>query len=161
MSRLLRRLTLACAIALGIGSLTAPVATAEAAHDAGVVSPTPYMGWNTYFGVGRPTEDNVHSVANFLVSSGLAKAGYDIVWLDGGWQADTTPRDSSGNLAVDPVRWPHGLDNLVKFIHGLGLKAGIYTDAGAYDGKNCGLGSGGGYYQRDAKQFATWGFDAV
>ncbi|MEV6610892.1 hypothetical protein [Kutzneria sp. NPDC051319] len=167
MSRLLRRLTLACAIALGVGSVAVPAATAQTdshgagQHDSSVVSPTPYMGWNTYFGVGRPTEDNVHSVANFLKSSGLAKAGYDIVWLDGGWQADTTPRDSKGNLVVDPARWPHGLDNLVKFIHGLGLKAGIYTDAGAYDGKNCGLGSGGGYYQRDADQFATWGFDAV
>ena len=162
MSRLLRRLTLACAIALGLGTLATPVAMADADHHASsVVSPTPYMGWNSYFGVGRPTEDNVHSVANFLVSSGLAKAGYDIVWLDGGWQADNTPRDSSGNLAVDPARWPHGLDNLVKFVHGLGLKAGIYTDAGAYDGKNCGLGSGGGYYQRDADQFARWGFDAV
>jgi alpha-galactosidase len=161
----LRRLTLACAITIGIGSLAAPTAAvAEPDHQqpsAPVVSPTPYMGWNTYFGVGRPTEDNVHSVAKFLVSSGLAKAGYDIVWLDGGWQADTTPRDSKGNLVVDPARWPHGMDNLVKYIHGLGLRAGIYTDAGAFDGKNCGLGSGGGYYQRDADQFAHWGFDAI
>ncbi|QUQ66172.1 glycoside hydrolase family 27 protein [Kutzneria sp. CA-103260] len=159
----LRRLTLACAIALGIGSLAAPTATAEPDHqqpNAPVVSPTPYMGWNSYFGLGAPTEDNVHSVAQFLVSSGLAKSGYDIVWLDGGWQA-SPPRDGQGNLAVDPARWPSGMDNLVKFIHGLGLKAGIYTDAGAYDGKNCGLGSGGGYYQRDADQFARWGFDAI
>ena len=61
------------------------------------------MGWNSYFGLGSPTEQNVHSVADFLVSSGLAKAGYDIVWLDGGWQA-SPPRDSAGNLAVDPLK---------------------------------------------------------
>ena len=158
----LRRLTLACAIALGVGTLAVPAATAADQHpsSAPVVSPTPYMGWNSYFGLGAPTEDNVHSVAKFLVSSGLSKAGYNIVWLDGGWQA-TPPRDGKGNLAVDPARWPGGMPALVKFIHGLGLKAGIYTDAGAYDGKNCGLGSGGGYYQRDADQFAQWGFDAV
>ncbi|GAA3440317.1 glycoside hydrolase family 27 protein [Kutzneria kofuensis] len=162
MSPLLRRLTLACAVALGIGTLAAPVATADADHHASdsVISPTPYMGWNSYFGLGAPTEQNVHSVANFLVSSGLSKAGYDIVWLDGGWQADP-PRTPAGDLAVDPARWPGGMPALVAFIHGLGLKAGIYTDAGAYDGKNCGLGSGGGYYQRDADQFARWGFDAV
>jgi alpha-galactosidase len=159
----LRRLTLACAIALGIGSLAVPasgVALGTAEPSRPVVSPTPYMGWNSYFGLGRPTEQNVHAVADFLVSSGLAKAGYDTAWLDGGWQADTTPRDSNGNLVVDPARWPHGLDNLVAYLHSRGLKAGIYTDAGAYDGKNCGLGSGG-YYQRDADQFARWGFDAI
>ena len=103
MSRLLRRLTLACAIALGIGSLAVPASgvalgTAEPSRPA--VSPTPYMGWNSYFGLGRPTEDNVHSVAKFLVSSGLAKAGYDIVWLDGGWQASTPRGGGQGDGAT-------------------------------------------------------------
>ena len=123
------------------------------------LDPTPYMGWNTYYGLGAPTEPQVKSVAQFLVSSGMAKAGYDIVWLDGGWQG-TPPRDANGNLQADPAKFPDGIPNLVTYLHGLGLKVGIYTDAGTYDPAHCGLGSGG-HYQQDANQFAAWKVDAV
>ena len=117
------------------------------------------MGWNTYYGLGAPTEPAVKSVAQFLVSSGMAKAGYDDVWLDGGWQG-TPPRDANGNLQADPTKFPDGIPNLVNYLHGLGLKVGIYTDAGTYDPAHCGLGSGG-HYQQDADEFAAWKVDAV
>ena len=49
----------------------------------------------------------------------------------------------------------------MNYLHQRGLKAGIYTDAGTYDGgKSCGLGSGG-HYDQDAKQFADWKIDAI
>ncbi|MZD03521.1 glycoside hydrolase family 27 protein, partial [Streptomyces sp. SID5785] len=124
------------------------------------LAPTPYMGWNTYFGLGAPTEKDVRSVADFLVDSGLKKSGYDIVWLDGGWQADT-PRDSAGRLTAHAGRFPSGIPALVDHLHRMGLKAGIYTDAGTYDdGKSCGLGSRG-HYAEDAQQFADWKVDAI
>ena len=63
---------------------------APAYYDSGL-APTPYMGWNTYYGLGAPTEKEVRAVADKLVSSGLRDSGYDIVWLDGGWQADNPP----------------------------------------------------------------------
>jgi alpha-galactosidase len=122
-------------------------------------APTPYMGWNTYYGLGAGSEAEVKSVAKFLVSSGMRDAGYRYVWLDGGWQA-TPPRDAHGHLAADPARYPDGIPNLVTYLHGLGLKVGIYTDAGTYDPAHCGLGSGG-HYQADADQFAAWKMDAV
>ena len=125
-----------------------------------VLSPTPYMGWNTYYGLGGDfTDATIRSVADSLVSRGLKKAGYDIVWLDGGWQADES-RSAAGDLVPNPAKFPNGLKPLVDYIHSKGLKAGIYTDAGPYIPGRCGLGSGG-YYQRDADQFAAWGFDAV
>ncbi|MFD3521527.1 glycoside hydrolase family 27 protein [Streptomyces sp. NPDC058653] len=128
-------------------------------YDSGL-APTPYMGWNTYYGLGAPTEEEVRSVADHLVSSGLRDSGYDIVWLDGGWQADN-PRDSEGRLAAHPGRFPSGIPALVSYLHQRGLKAGIYTDAGAYDGgKSCGLGSRG-HYTEDARQFAGWKIDAI
>ncbi|WUI51886.1 glycoside hydrolase family 27 protein [Streptomyces sp. NBC_00414] len=128
-------------------------------YDSGL-APTPYMGWNTYYGLGAPTEKEVRSVADKLVSSGLRDSGYDIVWLDGGWQADN-PRDAQGKLAAHPDRFPSGIPALVSYLHKRGLKAGIYTDAGAYDGgKSCGLGSRG-HYEEDARQFAGWKIDAV
>nr|BFF21233.1 NPCBM/NEW2 domain-containing protein [Promicromonospora thailandica] len=98
-------------------------------------------------------------MADFLVSSGLADAGYDIVWLDGGWQADV-PRDADGLLQGDPERFPDGMAALADAIHDRGLRAGIYTDAGPYIPGTCGLGSGD-HYQTDANTFAAWGYDAV
>ncbi|WP_329129790.1 glycoside hydrolase family 27 protein [Streptomyces sp. NBC_01476] len=127
-------------------------------YDSGL-APTPAMGWNTYYGLGAPTETQVKSVADFLVSSGLRGSGYDIVWLDGGWQADN-PRDAQGRLTANPERFPSGIPALVDYLHHRGLKAGIYTDAGDYDPASCGLGSRG-HYQQDADEFASWKIDAI
>ncbi|GAA1600854.1 NPCBM/NEW2 domain-containing protein [Kribbella sancticallisti] len=147
------------AAVLVTASIAAP-ASATPTQEPAVLSPTPYMGWNTYYGLGGDfTETSIRSVADAMVDRGLAKAGYDIVWLDGGWQADQS-RSEAGDLVPNPAKFPNGLKPLVDYIHGKGLKAGIYTDAGPYIPGKCGLGSGG-YYQRDADQFAAWGFDAV
>jgi alpha-galactosidase len=125
-----------------------------------ILSATPYMGWNTYFGLGGNFDAaQVLAVGHKLVDSGLSKAGYNIVWLDGGWQS-STPRGADGLLQPDPQRFPDGLASLVAQLHALGLKAGIYTDAGPYIPGSCGLGSYG-HYQTDADTFAKWGFDAV
>ncbi|MEU0970906.1 glycoside hydrolase family 27 protein [Streptomyces sp. NPDC005917] len=161
------RAALAAAITAVLAVTVAPDAVAGTAVDQGApdyydsgLAPTPYMGWNTYYGLGAPTEKEVRSVADRLVSSGLRDSGYDIVWLDGGWQADT-PRDTQGWLTANPDRFPSGIPALVTYLHKRGLRAGIYTDAGAYDGgRSCGLGSRG-YYDQDARQFASWKIDAI
>ncbi|MEU6258026.1 glycoside hydrolase family 27 protein [Streptomyces sp. NPDC047043] len=163
----LGRPALTAAIATVLAITAAPAATAQSAADQGApayydsgLAPTPYMGWNTYYGLGAPTEKEVRAVADKLVGSGLRDAGYDIVWLDGGWQADN-PRDAQGHLVANPDRFPSGIPALVSYLHKRGLRAGIYTDAGAYDGgKSCGLGSRG-YYDQDARQFADWKVDAI
>jgi len=172
--RLGRRAITAAAIATVLAATAAPTATAQAptasaqgAEDQGApeyydsgLAPTPYMGWNTYYGLGAPTEKEVRAVADRLVGSGLRDSGYNIVWLDGGWQADN-PRDAQGRLVANPERFPSGIPALVSYLHKRGLRAGIYTDAGTYDGgKSCGLGSRG-YYDQDARQFAGWKVDAI
>ncbi|MFG2790161.1 glycoside hydrolase family 27 protein [Streptomyces sp. NPDC048419] len=163
----LQGLAATAAIATVLSVTAAPTATAQSAVDQGApayydsgLAPKPYMGWNTYYGLGAPTEKEVRAVADKLVGSGLRDAGYDIVWLDGGWQADN-PRDAQGRLTANPERFPSGIPALVSYLHERGLRAGIYTDAGAYDGgKSCGLGSRG-YYDQDARQFADWKIDAI
>ncbi|MFD8217284.1 glycoside hydrolase family 27 protein [Streptomyces sp. NPDC059697] len=160
-----RRTVVALGAVVLVGSV---VPAAQAADDQGApqyydsgLASTPYMGWNTYYGLGAPTEDQVKKVADHLVSSGLRDSGYNIVWLDGGWQADQ-PRDpETGRLVANPTRFPSGVPALVTYLHKRGLKAGIYTDAGEYDGgKWCGLGSRG-HYEQDARQFAGWKVDAI
>src|SRR5450631_323077 len=83
---------------------------------AAMLAPTPYMGWNTYYGVGGHFEETtIKSVANTLISSGLAQAGYRIVWLDFGWA--TGARDSSGQLIVDSTQWPDRMTGLTAWLH--------------------------------------------
>lgn len=120
---------------------------------------TPYLGWNTYYGLGSDfTAATIKSEADAMVSRGLKDAGYQYIWIDGGWWSGT--RDVSGDITVDPKQWPEGMKSVADYIHSKGLKAGIYTDAGS-DG--CGGANQGSYgrYQHDANQLAGWGYDAV
>jgi hypothetical protein len=120
---------------------------------------TPYMGWNTYYGVGGVfDQQTIISVARALLHRGLAHAGYRIVWLDFGWASGK--RNRHGELIVNRQQWPHGLAWLTAWLHAHGLLAGIYTDAGASGCRGEGVGSLG-HYQQDANAFAAWGFDAV
>jgi alpha-galactosidase len=136
-----------------------PARGAAIAQPSATLAAVPYMGWNTYYGVGGVfDEQSIISVANSLIDRGLATAGYRIVWLDFGW-ADGK-RDSNGELVVDPQLWPHGLPWLTAWLHERGLQAGIYTDAGYSGCYGRGVGSRD-HYQQDANAFAAWGFDAV
>jgi alpha-galactosidase len=120
---------------------------------------TPYMGWNTYYGLGGSYDEaTVENVADSLVSSGLAAAGYKIVWLDAGWWSGS--RDANGNITVSSAQWPGGMSAFTSYIHSKGLLAGIYTDAGSNGCAGQGEGSYG-HYQQDVDTFASWGFDAV
>jgi alpha-galactosidase len=145
-----------CGLATLLLVLAIPVSSAK-----GTLATTavPYMGWNTYYGVGGNfNEATIKSVAESLVSSGLAQAGYKIVWLDFGWA--TGARDSNGNLVVSSTQWPDGMSGLTSWLHAQGLLAGIYTDAGTSGCSGQGVGSYG-HYQQDVDQFANWGFDAI
>ncbi len=116
---------------------------------------TPPMGWNSYNKFSLDVTDSlVRETADALVSSGLAAAGYVYVNLDDGWHGT---RDSLGFVRPDPVKFPHGMKDLADYVHSLGLKIGIYSDAGR---TTCGgwTGSAGREYQ-DAYTYASWGID--
>jgi alpha-galactosidase len=118
---------------------------------------TPYMGVNTWYGFGWDIdEQTVVQLTKAVVRRHLKAAGYRYVWIDAGWWRGE--RDASGNIAVDPARWPHGMKWLAAYIHRKGLLAGIYTDAG---NSGCFTGGSYGHYQSDVDAFAGWGFDAL
>jgi alpha-galactosidase len=153
----------AAALALGAANALAAAPTGGSSPSGpgsnAVLAPVPYMGWNTYYGVGGIfDEPTIRSVAGSLLDRGLARAGYRIVWLDFGWASGK--RDPRGHLIVDSHQWPHGLRWLTDWLHRRHLLAGIYTDAGRSGCRGQGVGSLG-HYQQDADGFAAWGFDAV
>jgi alpha-galactosidase len=147
---------------VGTAMVLGAAATAGAAVGAAppwVAVRVPYMGWNTYYGVGGVFDERtILSVAQSLLHRGLATAGYRIVWLDFGWAGGR--RDGQGTLIVDHQQWPDGLAWLTAWLHAHGLLAGIYTDAGTAGCYHRGVGSLG-HYQHDADTFAAWGFDAI
>ena len=121
-------------------------------------APTPPMGWNdwSYYQCGE-NEQNVLANAHALVTSGLAAKGYTTVTIDDCWMSKT--RDSSGNLVADPTTFPDGMAYIGQQLHKLGLKFGIYEDAGT---STCGGYPGSeGHWQQDADLFAAWGVDYV
>jgi alpha-galactosidase len=149
-----RRLLALAACALVCAGLSAPPAGARA-----TLAATPYMGWDTYFAFGpKFNEATILEQASDLITSGLKKDGYDLIWLDVGWWQGK--RNSSGTMTVSPTQWPHGLPWLTRTLHAEGFKVGLYTDAGI---NGCGGINEGmyGHYQRDINTFARWGFDAV
>lgn len=95
------------------------------------------------------------SMADAMVRDGYLAAGYEYVIIDDCWLAKD--RDAEGRLQPDPVRFPSGIKALADYIHGKGLKFGIYEDFGTH---TCGGFPGSEYYlQNDAQTFANWTVD--
>lgn len=100
-----------------------------------------------------------YETADALVASGLAAAGYDQVSIDDCWTLFGNGRDpqNKNKLRADPKRFPGGIKKLADYVHGKGLKLGIYSDAG---NATCGgyMGSRG-FEDLDAQTFYEWGVD--
>jgi hypothetical protein len=128
----------------------------------------PPMGWASWNAFqAKINYDVIKQQADAMASSGLKDAGYQYVNIDEGWWQGT--RDASGNITIDTTDWPGGMSAIADYIHSLGLKAGIYTDAGKQGcgfyyptGRPAAPNSGAeGHYDQDFLQFSKWGFDYV
>lgn len=139
---------------------------------------TPPMGWNSYnvYGTGHINQQLMQNAAKAIVTSGLADHGWNYFNLDGGWQG--YKRGGKYNAILpDSTVFPD-FKGLVDYIHGLGLKFGLYHQAyiNSYD-KRIGATSNNpaGAYERseelhpplgkyrfhwnEAQQFADWEVD--
>ncbi len=116
---------------------------------------TPPMGWNSWNKFGCNVSDEmIRGMADAMVKSGMKDAGYQYVVIDDCWQVE---RDKDGNIVPDAKRFPSGIKPLADYVHSLGLKFGIYSDAGS---KTCAGRPGGlGHEYQDALMYAAWGVD--
>ncbi|KAI4326449.1 hypothetical protein MLD38_031764 [Melastoma candidum] len=118
---------------------------------------TPQMGWNSWNHFHcHINEQLIRETADAMVSSGLASLGYEYINLDDCW-ADLN-RDSQGNMVGNASTFPSGIKALADYVHGKGLKLGIYSDAGT---QTCSKKMPGSlrHEEQDAKTFASWGVD--
>jgi alpha-galactosidase len=126
---------------------------------------TPHMGWNSwYVWENNVTDSIMRAAAEAMASSGMKDHGYMYVNIDDCWSVrpdskDPTllgePRDKKGFINSNG-RFPD-MKALTDHIHGLGLKAGIYTSPGPF---TC-AGHVGAYKfeEKDVQRFVEWGFD--
>ncbi len=116
---------------------------------------TPAMGWNSWNTFGANINEKlIMEMADMIVSAGYKDAGYEYVIIDDCW---SLKERVDGKLVADPALFPHGMKALSDYIHGKGLKFGMYSCAGF---KTCaGYPSSYGHEFEDAKQFAEWGVD--
>lgn len=127
----------------------------------------PMMGWASWNAFMIDISDTlIMQQANLMVSTGLADAGYQYINIDDGHFGF---RDAYGNMTANPVRFPGGMRAVTDHIHALGLKAGIYSDAGdntcgsGWNKDVYGMGAGlWGHEVQDAQlYFNDWDFDYI
>ncbi|KAL0359115.1 UNVERIFIED_CONTAM: Alpha-galactosidase 3 [Sesamum angustifolium] len=125
---------------------------------------TPQMGWNSWnflpvISMKQLSRKQKYAnllfcylTADALISTGLAKLGYNYVNIDDCWSEFF--RDSKGQLVPDSKTFPSGIKSLADYVHAKGLKLGIYSDAGAF---TCQVRPGSLFHESgDAKLFASW-----
>jgi alpha-galactosidase len=116
---------------------------------------TPPMGWNTWNKFACNVSDElVRGMADAMVKSGMKDAGYQYIVIDDCWQVS---RDAQGSIVADAQRFPHGIKAVADYVHSLGLKFGIYSDAGALTCQKRPAGLGHEY--QDARTYASWDVD--
>ncbi len=148
---------LALLAGLLVGTFATLLTPATSAQTSASLAPTPPMGWNSWNKFGCNVSDKlIREMADAVVSSGMQAAGYQYVNIDDCWQVS---RDASGTIVADPARFPSGIKALADYVHGKGLKLGIYTDAGT---GTCEKRPGSLNHEvQDAKTYASWGIDYV
>jgi alpha-galactosidase len=116
---------------------------------------TPQMGWNSWNRFACNIDEKlIRETADAMVKLGLKDAGYVYVNIDDCWHGT---RDENGNIRPDPQRFPSGMKALADYVHGRGLKLGIYSDVGA---TTCGgKPASRGHEYQDAQTYAAWGID--
>ncbi len=117
---------------------------------------TPPMGFNDWNAYGcNVSADLIEGAARYIHDSGMQAAGYRYVNIDDCWLESS--RNAAGELVPDPAKFPQGIAAVADYVHGLGLKLGIYEDAGT---QTCaGYPGSLGHEAQDARTFAGWGVD--
>lgn len=116
----------------------------------------PAMGWNSWnaFGSGN-TEKLTREMADCIVNLELDKLGYKYIVLDDGCYL---PKRVDGKLANETVKFPNGFKVLSDYIHGKGLKFGMYNDIGTNLCAGAEVGTCG-HEMTDAASYIEWGVD--
>jgi len=127
---------------------------------------TPPMGWNSWNCFAHAVSDEkIRKAADAMMDSGLINHGWSYINIDDFWQTAPgekkdasligTARDGNGRILPNK-RFPD-MKALADYVHGRGLKIGLYSSPGPLTCGGC-VGSWG-HETLDARTYAEWGFD--
>ena len=118
----------------------------------------PAMGWNSWNPFGsNNTEELTKAMADKIVELGLDKLGYRYVVLDDGCYKSERV---DGKLHNEEVKFPGGIKALSDYIHGKGLKFGMYNDIGTNLCASAAVGTHG-HEKEDAESYIGWDIDFI
>lgn len=139
---------------LKVSTILLFIGTASA-WDVARTPPQGFNSWNLYHcGISATV---LTDTAQAMHDSGLQAAGYEYVSTDDCWM--NAARGPAGEQVPQPAKFPHGFKPVADFIHGLGLKSGLYTAKGP---NTCAKFAASCNHEiQDAAQWASWGIDLV
>ncbi|KAH0615076.1 uncharacterized protein H6S33_000712 [Morchella sextelata] len=143
---------------LSTSALAIGVAQALVTKD-GKTGRLPAMGFNSWNAFKCDISEEVFlTAAEEIVRLGLKDAGYEYVNIDDCWaDLDLWRDNSTGRIVPDYKKFPDGINGTAAKVHEIGLKIGIYSDAGE---KTCAGYPGSLYHEEiDAATFSDWGID--
>jgi alpha-galactosidase len=118
---------------------------------------TPPMGYQSWNWVeGHLNETFMKEFADALVEFGFRDVGYQYVNMDDCWQG---ARSVDGRITAHPIRFPNGLKVVGDYLHGKGLKFGIYSSPGALTCE--GYPGSLGFEALDVESWVHWGVDLL
>ncbi|TGZ65194.1 hypothetical protein CRM22_005966 [Opisthorchis felineus] len=130
---------------------------------------TPPMGWMSWQRFRCQTncaqypddcisEKLIKRTVDRIISDGWKEVGYEYVITDDCWPERERDRDTQ-EIVADRTRFPNGIEGLGEYIHGHGLKFGIYLDYGTL---TCaGYPGSMNFLEIDSKSLARWKVDYV
>ncbi len=122
-----------------------------------MLSKTPPMGFNTWNTFGENINDRmIRETADAMAEKGLLAAGYKYLVIDDCWSE--RQRDPvTGKIVPDRIKFPNGMRAVSDYVHGKGLKFGMYSCAGT---RTCANYPGSFDHEfLDAQTFAEYGAD--
>jgi alpha-galactosidase len=129
---------------------------------------TPPMGWNSWNCFAHAVSaDKVKAAADAMVKSGLINHGWTYINIDDFWENHSPTKDPALLDLLQPFRDKDGviqpnvrfpdMKGLADYVHGLGLKIGLYSSPGPLTCGGCA--ASWRHEQQDAQTYAQWGFD--
>ena len=129
---------------------------------------TPPMGWNSWNCFAQAVSaDKVKAAADAMVKSGLINHGWTYINIDDYWENHSPTKDPELQDLLKPFRDKKGfilpndrfpdMKGLADYVHGLGLKIGLYSSPGPLTCGGCA--ASWLHEEQDAQTYARWGFD--
>jgi hypothetical protein len=87
----------------------------------------PPMGWSSWSSLHGDISESVIEAEAQAMRTTLAPYGYRYINIDAGWSDHL---DANGRPTWNTTKFPHGIPALARYVHGLGLKLGIYLVPG-------------------------------